>query len=62
MSTRLVILPKQRQPDSIAGPLRDWPGSLINPFPVIVDLGSLRKAMDRQHRIFQLRTSHRKTA
>lgn len=46
MSTRLAILPKQRQPHSIAGPLRDRPGRFVNPLPIIIDLGSLCEAVE----------------
>lgn len=51
MGARFTILAKQRQPDSIAGPLGDRPRRLIYALAVIVDLGSLRKAIDGQNEI-----------
>lgn len=43
MSARFAILPKQRQPDSIAGPLGDRPRRLIYALSIIVDLSCLQK-------------------
>lgn len=43
MSARFAIPTKQRQPDSIAGPLGDRSRRLIYTLAVIVDLGSLQK-------------------
>lgn len=43
MSTRLAILPKQREPDSITSPLRNRPRRLIDPLAIVIELGSLSR-------------------
>lgn len=58
MSARFAILPKQRQPDSIAGPLGYRPRRLIYALAIIVDLGSLRKAVDVSMELLRQESYH----